>query len=84
MSADMDLIAIAMRERRERQAALLADPRTPQEIRDAVDGYGNGSIDCAGLVAALEDAGASDPHLAAALKDGLAWAWEDSEVTLLS
>lgn len=76
----MNLVATAMRERRERQAALLADPRTPQEVRDAVEGYANGTIDRAELVTALELAGEGDAGLSTTIKLNLGWAWCDDEV----
>lgn len=73
----------SMRECRERRNALLADPVTPQEVRDAEEGYRNGSIDRAELVAILERAGESDPKLATALKDCFGWAWHDDETNWL-
>lgn len=76
-------LAAAMRERRERCNALLADPGTPQAIRDAEEGYRTGVIERAELVAILVNAGEGDPDLAAALKDCFAWAWHDDGVDFI-
>jgi hypothetical protein len=76
-------ITKSMRECRERRNALLADPNTPQEVRDAAEGYKNGSIDRAELVAILERAGESDPKLAVALEDCFGWAWQNVETIWL-